>query len=126
MFEFKISFEGYTEIYTATSEADAIAQWEAENGGEGFRYVGGPHITMVGTCGPMEIADEFSDDEIDTIIDYVEDEDGRRLVAREMSYLLMAHGYPCEYSDGALSSEARECAERLYNNYIAQAQRWYA
>lgn len=125
MFDYKIAFEGYTEIYTASSEADAIAQWEAENGGEGFRYVGAPHVTMVATSGPM-IEDEFTDDEIDTIIDYIEEEDDRHLVAREMSYLLMAHGYPCEYSDGALSIEARECAERLYANYIAQAQRWYA
>ena len=125
MFQYKIAYEGYTEIFTASSEADAVAQWEAENGPEAFRYVGALNITMVGTSGPM-IDEEFTDDEIDTIIDYVEDDEDRSHVAREMSYLLMAHGYPCEYSDGALSFEARVCAEQLYANYIAQAQRWYA
>ena len=87
--------------------------------------------------------DKFSDIEIEILIEYVESAEAFIAIggapececdewstcsrcadmARAAGLILKAHGYPCQYSDGALSIEARMCAERLYANYCVKVGR---
>ena len=86
------------------------------------------------------MTEKFSSDEIDIIIDYVEAAEPHinpdlevdcgcddwsvcpdcASLARTAGLVLKTHGYPHAYSDGALSIDARQCAERIYCLYCRQ------
>lgn len=137
--EYRVEWDGQSDVYFARSEADAREQWEADYDGDDDSIT----VTLVAEGALPKMEDVYDGIDIDTLIEYVEAADpfiavGAEptcgcdewsvcapcaLLAERTGEILRAHGYYCTYGDGCLDTEGRDQAERLYLRYCAEVGR---
>lgn len=141
--EYKVEWDDKNAYYYGFSEVDAREQWEAQYSGPDADYLGEVSVMMTVKGAPPKISELYTDSDIETLIAYVEAAepfiaiDGApecgcdewsictncAQLAEDMARVMRRHGHYFTCTDGEMSIEARDTAERLYIRYCNEVGR---